>query len=261
MKENGHSPQQKDGRFLGCLHIDEDAHLNERNLLDENYSALWEQNDLIRKALETSGFYNMVVTMMDRFHPLQLKPIYNDGVGCSCGIYGNPITRSDTPDVVIMSTIDSAIGCAEGIVHELGHYKFHTIGINLEDWDQDLIGNEFDEVFNSPVRFDKLRPMGAVMHAEFSYVYVTKFYIKLIKKAKKNGEYLGSTIESLMNRQAYNLKRIGNGIHTIKEHYKPGDEKFYKAFMSLSEKTWNDAFKAFEGCEDDYDWEPVRGKP
>lgn len=260
MKKFGHEQVKKDGQFLGQIHISSENY-GYKEKVEEDSEILKSQNILITQALKKSGFYDMVVGMMDYFYPIKTREINNNGLGCSCGIYGRRAWESENPDVTIMVTIHSAAGCAEGIVHELGHYKLHAVGINLEEWPLEIIGNDYEEVYESPVRFDKLRPMAAVIHAQFSYVYVTKFYIPLIEEALSEGECVGATLNTYYQRQAYNLKRIGNGIHTIREHFKAGDKKFYNSLIDLSEEVWKAAFKAFDGVEKEYDWEPIKGKP
>lgn len=90
------------------------------------------------------------------------------GAGCSCG---------DTKRWGgVMSTLAGSLGFAEGIVHELGHHKMHAMGVHLEDWIF-LVANTPDEMFESPIRKDKPRPMGACIQAQYSYLHVLELNI------------------------------------------------------------------------------------
>jgi len=219
---------------------------------------------------------NMVSEMMDYFIPA--LRVDNEGnviddlnIGCSCGIYGNApfkTRKHDEPyDVTIMATVDGVVGTCEGLVHELGHYKLHAIGIDLEEWTGQLFTNEKDEVFHSPVRFDKKRPIAAVVQAEFSYIYVTEFYNKFLKWMEDNNKesYETLPIDGYYQRQAYNIKRIGNGIHTIKKVAKLTDEgkRFMESFMNYAERVWKDGYLCLKNANklEKFDWEPVEGKP
>jgi hypothetical protein len=108
-----------------------------------------------------------------------IRPLINDarmldapdgdhGAGCSCGNtdrFGG-----------IESTVHGGLGFAEGIVHELGHWKLHAMGVHLEDWSH-LVANSPSELFESPIRKDKARPMGACIQAQYSYLHVLELNI------------------------------------------------------------------------------------
>lgn len=95
------------------------------------------------------------------------------GTGCTCG--------NTTKFGGISSTVNGTLGFAEGIVHELGHWKLHAMGVHLEDWDDQLVGNSPDEMYESPIRKDKPRPMGACIQAQYSYLHV----LDLLNRAAK----------------------------------------------------------------------------
>jgi len=92
------------------------------------------------------------------------------GVGCSCGHWQPPETGGAT---VVFTTVGDPIGGAEGLVHEAGHLRLHALGVDLEAHDGRLLANAPDELHVSPIRKDKLRPMSAVLQAQYSYVWVT----------------------------------------------------------------------------------------
>lgn len=212
--------------------------------------------------------YEMIKGMMDYFYPtIPSDRGARPAIGCSCGIYGNkPYAETSNPDVSVMATVNGAVGAAEGIVHELGHHKLHVLGLDLEEWTDDLFTNGFDEVFHSPVRFDKKRPIAAVVHAEFSYIYVTEYYNHLLQWMLDTDRqvYESNSFRSYAQRQAYNLKRIGNGIHTIEKVAKTTDEGaiFLSVVMDYAREVWGKGYDILESKNLlDLDWEPEHGKP
>jgi HEXXH motif-containing protein len=97
------------------------------------------------------------------------------GAGCSCGNtahFGG-----------IEVTVSGALGLAEGIVHELGHWKLHAMGVHLEGW-TNLVANGVDELFESPIRKDKPRPMGACIQAQYSYLHVLELNIRATRAGR-----------------------------------------------------------------------------
>jgi hypothetical protein len=79
----------------------------------------------------------------------------------------------------IAGTMDSPIGLAQAVVHEVAHHKLRALGIEFESA-SGLILNSSDEVYMSPIRYDRLRPMTAVFHAQYSFTYVSALNIKVI---------------------------------------------------------------------------------
>jgi hypothetical protein len=80
----------------------------------------------------------------------------------------------------VCATVDHPVGFAEAIVHEMAHHKLRAMGVEFESSSQ-LLTNCPSEVFPSPIRYDKLRPMSAVLHAEYSYTYVAALDIAIIR--------------------------------------------------------------------------------
>jgi hypothetical protein len=68
------------------------------------------------------------------------------------------------------STVDCPFMLAENFVHEMAHQKLYGIGIFKEHC-TGLIANDPGEGFRSPV-LDYPRPMTAIVHAVYSYMYV-----------------------------------------------------------------------------------------
>lgn len=118
------------------------------------------------------------------------------GAGCSCG--------NTSSFGGIESTVHGGLGFAEGIVHEEAHWKLHAMGVHLEHWTH-LVANTPDELFDSPIRKDKPRPMGACIQAQYSYLHVLELNIV----AQRNG------IEAGMLQ--LNRDRMEAGRETLKQ--------------------------------------------
>lgn len=263
-----HQPVEKNGQFLGGVHLRKYEHLHgDIHDIDVSDDRHMTQLSLVENALEDTDYASMCHNMLDYFSAtLMLNDgisYFENGLGCVCGISGNPVYKDygGATDVSVMANINSAIGCAEGIIHELGHYKLHAAGIHMESWDPSIIGNNHDSLYPSPVLIGTDRPMGAVMQAQFSYVYVTDFYTRILKIMGSDSEYLGVKSSEIWERQAYNIKRIGNGIHTIRESFHPGDSGFYEAFMSLCLAVYKEAIKYIPTGDPGMDWMPEKGHP
>jgi HEXXH motif-containing protein len=97
--------------------------------------------------------------------------------GCTCGNFGDDWGW-------IYVTADSLWGFAEGIVHEMAHWKLRAMGIWFEHWTDLLLLNDPAERYESPVRKDMPRPMGAVLHGYYSYVHVAAMCVAMLKAAK-----------------------------------------------------------------------------
>ncbi|NEQ66800.1 MAG: PqqD family peptide modification chaperone [Symploca sp. SIO2D2] len=100
--------------------------------------------------------------------------IYNIGSICSSGTHGFG---------TIASTINSHVGFAEAIVHEMAHHKLRALGVEFESAER-IIRNPIGQKFKSPIKLDCLRPMSAVLHAQYSYTYVSALDIEIITAGK-----------------------------------------------------------------------------
>jgi hypothetical protein len=156
------------------------------------------------------------------FHPLLHEPPL-EGRGCICGHHHPPEGWS------IYATVDDPFGAAEGIVHEAGHNRLHAMGIDLETHTGLILANDAVELYESPIRKDKLRPMSAVLQAQYSYVNVAQ--LDLIC-AREGWEYL-----------KVNLPRIEEGYETIKQNarWTPEGRLWATGFFDWTESVMEDA--------------------
>jgi hypothetical protein len=159
--------------------------------------------------------------LMDSFHPLVRPDVatneYREGFGSFSG-------SEDALLGALFATIFDPIGLAQAFVHEMGHNKLRALGVNIESAHR-LVLNASDEMYVSPVIKDKSRPMTAVLHAEYSFTYITALDIELIR-SEKNEERLQLLLRLLKR----NLARIEEGLGDIKQHIRVDDEG--EAFMA-----------------------------
>lgn len=107
--------------------------------------------------------YRSFTGLISVFYPL-IDTTRDEGYGSTCG-------SDEREPHALYATVYDALGLAEALVHEAAHQKLRRLGIRLESHTR-LIANDSGELYVSPVRKDKLRPMSAVVHAQYSYTYV-----------------------------------------------------------------------------------------
>jgi len=112
-------------------------------------------------------------------------------------------------------TANNAVGFAEGVVHELAHHKLRALGIQVERANR-LITNVQSEMFRSPIRYDILRPMAAIVHAQYSYMHVAELDLKIIENCR-NSELGESVIRFSLFQY---LPKLAFGIDIITKNVK-----------------------------------------
>lgn len=113
--------------------------------------------------------YNATVNFLDG-----LQAFYSPllmGEGCMSGHHYLSPSRKDH---TVYVTVNSLNGLVQGILHELGHLRLETMGIFIETHDFKLLLNPPEELYNSSVRFDKKRPMSAVLHGLYAWLMFTE---------------------------------------------------------------------------------------
>jgi hypothetical protein len=130
--------------------------------------------------------------------------LHGGGHGCTCGNFGDDWGW-------IYVTADSTWGFAEGIVHEMAHWKLRAFGVWFEDWTDLLLLNSPQQLYTSPVRKDMARPMGAVLHAQYSYIHVAAMCTAMFKATEH---------PTPADREwtALQLHRITEGQDTLRKH-------------------------------------------
>jgi HEXXH motif-containing protein len=131
------------------------------------------------------------------------------------------------------ATIFCPIGLAEAIVHELAHQKLRILGVSFEVATA-IVGNDPSERYVSAIVKDRLRPMTAVLHAQYSYVHVTALDVHMLRAERDPArrEVLGQVLDR-------NLSRIEEGHETIRRQFRPGEHgrEFMQGFSGWTERT------------------------
>jgi Coenzyme PQQ synthesis protein D (PqqD) len=87
----------------------------------------------------------------------------------------------------IAATINNPVSLAEGLVHEMSHQKLRAIGIQVESASR-IIVNKDGHIYKSPVRYDCLRPMTAILHAEYALLYIVGLYNVILRSSSVSEE-------------------------------------------------------------------------
>lgn len=143
--------------------------------------------------------------LVSRFWPLGLVDEPDKRARGSCS--GHQITEDGHRAAYV--TVYDPIGCWEGLLHEWGHLRLWTLGVELETHDGGLLEHDDEERFVSPIRRDKLRPMSAVLHGVYCWVLMNDGRQRLFGKV--NDAQLPGCL-------AWDLPKIEEGIITISEH-------------------------------------------
>lgn len=131
----------------------------------------------------------------------------------------------------LWSTIHCPYGLAEAIVHEMAHQKLRAMGVSFESVTR-IVGNDPVLLYVSPIVKDRLRPMSAVLHAQYSYVHVTALDILLVRA--EEDPVRRAALKDVLRR---NLARIGEGAATLAAQLVPGRDG--KEFMAGLD-TWTE---------------------
>jgi len=165
--------------------------------------------------------------------------------GCSSGHY-NPLHHNPPLSNFVNAvyvTIESPQGCAEGIYHEVGHARLNALNLHIEQHDGRLFSNSQDELYESPIRRDKKRPLSAVIQAIYSWIIFSENDLQCAKitgNATESAEYLIT-----------NLPKIEDGLVTIRQHIRctPEGTAFFDGYFE-----WGDdvCTRARELCKEQF---------
>lgn len=171
--------------------------------------------------------YRQFAALVEVFYPMHSESLGIDGRTRR----GSASHAFESRLGTLCATVDDPVGLAQALVHELAHTKLRSLGVWLESAER-LIVNDPGELFESPVRKDKPRPMTAVFHAEYSFVYVTALDLVLLEQGD---DPLRAHVRELLAR---NVPRIAEGFETIRRHVRvdPDGRRFVDAFLSWAER-------------------------
>ena len=161
------------------------------------------------------------------------------------------------------SNINTEVGAIDGIIHEAFHQRLYQLGVEMEDSNLQLIANDPDAVYASPIRFDILRPMTACVQAIYSYVCVSEYYIDVIKYGMGTDSSLVDKygLPGLMSACAYNIHRISNGrilLHNSLETNTKSGKEFFNAFYLFMDRVIDSGTDLMKPYKDEFElnWEP-----
>jgi HEXXH motif-containing protein len=101
------------------------------------------------------------------------SPYDDDGIGSISGAGGSEFG-------IVSSTVNSAVGFAGSLVHEMAHHKLRALGVQFETAEK-LIRNPPEQKFRSPVRYDCLRPMSAVLQGQYAFTYSAALSLAIVR--------------------------------------------------------------------------------
>ncbi len=129
-------------------------------------------------------------------------------------------------------TVDSTLGLAQGLVHEMAHQKLRRLGVSIETA-KHLITNDPSQLFASPIRKDRPRPMTAVFHAQYSFMHVTALDLYMLAGEKDEQER-----QHILMLLARNVPRMEAGLEEIQQHIQTdtNGRLFVDNFMNWSVK-------------------------
>ena len=165
--------------------------------------------------------------VLDRRIPLESPEVYR---GSLCHSYEHMFGT-------MWATIFCPIGLAEAIVHEMAHQKLRALGVSFESATT-IVGNDPSELYVSPVIKERPRPMTAVLHAEYSYVYVTTLDTRML--VAEEDPHRRAVLDHVLRT---NLARIEEGNDTIRNHFRAGPygPEFMAGFYEWIESTISSA--------------------
>lgn len=145
------------------------------------------------------------------------SPFVDPGVGS--------VSNSGRGDFgTISSTINSAVGFAGSLVHEMAHHKLRALGVEFESARR-LILNPPERRYRSPVRYDCLRPMTAVLHGQYAFQYSAEMCLRIVKAGLDPARDRRVAEDAL----AVKLPKLVFGLKVLDDH--ACVDEFGKAFL------------------------------
>ena len=154
------------------------------------------------------AMFEQCKALLQCLHPLETPRPYLEhslfsSSGCRLSEFG-----------VIYATVGHPIPLAEAIVHETAHLKLFALGVGVESASR-LITNSPKKLYVSPVIKDRLRPMTAVFHAEYTFTHILYLDILMLKAERKR-----KNIEALLQLLPSTLFAVEEGFQEVQTHAK-----------------------------------------
>ena len=199
--------------------------------------------DLVRTC---PAVYEQVCRLVDSIHVmLYAKAPYDDeGIGSRSGNAGSEFGA-------ISTTVNSAAGFAGSVVHEMAHHKLRALGVHFETAER-LILNPPEKKYRSPVRFDCLRPMCAVLQGQYAFTYSAALCVEMVRRS--TDEAWKRKIAELA--LAVKLPKLVFGLDVLQQHAEVDAEGagFLEGLFAWNYTLFEDGF----GLLEDMGIEPKR---
>jgi hypothetical protein len=142
----------------------------------------------------------------------------------------------------IAATIDDPVDFAGALVHEMAHHKLRALGVEVESAER-IIKNPPEQQFKSPIRYDRLRPMSGVFHAQYSFTYVCALEIKIIGSCQEV-EIVDRSLANLVKL----LPKLEFGNQIIKDNVEVdlAGSQFMKGFFAWFNRILEDSYKILD---------------
>ncbi len=140
-------------------------------------------------------------------------------------------------------TVDSAIGCAHGLVRELAHQKLRALGVSLGPaWR--LVTNDPAERFPSPIRLGAARPMTVLLHTFYALLYLIELDLQILEA--EADPVVRDHILRILQR---NVVRMEAGFRTVARHIRTdhAGAQFICSFFSWAHSAIDRAHDALFG--------------
>ncbi len=177
--------------------------------------------------------------LMDTFHPMIDASVAPSEYGVKLG--SNSHSDEDKWGTMY-ATIFDPIGLAEAFMHEMAHNKLRALGVYVNTA-QRIVANPPEEMYESPIRKDRMRPMSAVLHAQFSFIYVTQMDLHMLipetDARARNG---------MLSLLAHNVPRMELGFDEIRRSLRTDliGQQFVDGFFEWSERLLAEANRVLE---------------
>lgn len=160
------------------------------------------------------------------------SPYADDGVGSMSGPGGSEFGS-------ISTTVNSAVGFAGSIVHEMAHHKLRALGVQFESADR-LITNPPEQKFRSPVRYDCLRPMSAILQGQYAFTYSAALCLEIVRPGADPERDRRIAERAL----AVKLPKLVFGLEVLSKHAETDEEgaAFLEGLYDWCDRLFEDGF-------------------
>ncbi|HXE73391.1 MAG TPA: HEXXH motif-containing putative peptide modification protein [Candidatus Nitrosotenuis sp.] len=171
--------------------------------------------------------YEQFKALMDSFHPMV-------DVSVPLEEWGRRVGSNSHADEwqfgTMYATIYDPVALAEAFAHEMAHNKLRAYGVYVEKA-YALVTNPPDELYESPIRKDILRPMTAVLHAQYSFIHVLALDLKMIPP-----ETDPQILDHMLTLLSWNVPRMEQGYDELNRNIRvdANGRKFLDAFNAWS---------------------------